>query len=87
MESRLEELRYKEVICVSDGSRLGYVGDMELDLEEGRVLGLILPGRRRLFGLLGRELDRRIPWEAVRRFGDDIILVENLPIPTIPEDL
>ena len=86
MESRLEELRYKAVICVSDGSRLGYVGDMELDLEEGRVLGLILPGRRRLFGLLGREPDRRIPWEAVRRFGDDIILVENSPDPPSLEE-
>ena len=87
MESRLEELRYKEVICVSDGSRLGYVGDMELDLEDGKILGLILPGRRRLFGLLGREPDRRIPWGAVRRFGDDIILVENSPTPTILEAL
>lgn len=85
METRVEELRYKEVISVSDGSRLGYVGDMELDLEEGRVLGLILPGRRRLFGLLGREPDRRIPWEAVRRFGDDIILVENSSFPPVSE--
>lgn len=74
-----EELRYKEVICLSDGSRLGYIGDMELDLDQGLVTALIVPGRRRLFGLLGREADRRIPWHAVRRFGDDIILVDDAP--------
>lgn len=77
MESRMEELRYKEVISVADGCRLGYVGDLELELEEGQVRALILPGRRRLFGLLGREADRRVPWSAVRRFGDDIILVDD----------
>lgn len=80
MAIRSEELRYKEVICLSDGSRLGYVGDMELDLEQGHILALIVPGRRRLFGLLGREADRRIPWDSVRRFGDDIILVDDAPV-------
>ncbi|MDY3905469.1 MAG: YlmC/YmxH family sporulation protein [Lawsonibacter sp.] len=85
METRVEELRYKEVISVSDGSRLGYVGDMELDLADGRITTLIIPGRRRLFGLLGREADRRIPWGSVRRFGDDIILVEAAPAGVLPE--
>ena len=79
METRIAQLRYKEVISLADGSRFGYVGDLELDLASGRVLSLIVPGRRRLFGLLGREADRRIPWEAVRRFGDDIILVDDAP--------
>ena len=37
MESRIAELRYKEVISVEDGSRYGYVGDMEVDLETGQV--------------------------------------------------
>ncbi len=77
MDTRVTELRYKEVISVSDGSRFGYVGDLELDVETGRVKALVLPGRRRLFGLLGREPDRSIPWAAVKRFGEDIILVEE----------
>ena len=38
---------------------------------------MVVPGRRRLFGLLGREEDRYIPWSSVRRFGEDIILVEE----------
>lgn len=79
MESRIEELRYKEVISVADGSRFGYVGDMEVDLDSGQVKALVVPGRRRLFGLLGREEDRYIPWRTVRRFGEDIILVEEEP--------
>ena len=77
MDTRIAQLRYKEVICVADGSRLGYVGDLEVDLETGRVRALVIPGRRRLFGLLGREEDRYIPWSAVRRFGEDIILVDG----------
>lgn len=55
METRIAELRYKEVISVTDGSRFGYVGDMEVDLESGQVRALVVPGRLRLFGLLGRE--------------------------------
>lgn len=84
METRIDELRYKEVISVTDGSRFGYVGDMEVDLDSGQVRALVVPGRRRLFGLLGREEDRYIPWGSVRRFGEDIILVEDIPQRRMP---
>ena len=75
METRIADLRYKEVISVEDGTRYGYVGDMQIDMEDGRVKALVIPGRRRFFGLLGREEDKYIPWDAVSRFGEDIILV------------
>ena len=79
METRIAELKYKEVISVEDGSRFGFVEDMEIDIDSGQVRALVVPGRRRLFGLLGREEDLRIPWNAVRRFGEDIILVDDRP--------
>ena len=77
MKGRITDLRDKEIIDVSDGGHYGYVGDVEVDLESGQVLALVVPGRRRLFGLLGREPDRIFPWERVRRFGEDTILVEG----------
>ncbi len=80
MECRVSELRYKEIINVSDGSRYGWGGDVEVDLDSGQVRALVVPGRLRLFGLLGREEDRVFPWEAVRRFGADTILVETPPL-------
>jgi YlmC/YmxH family sporulation protein len=77
MEDRWTQLRYKEVINVEDGSRYGYVGDMEIDWTEGKVRSLVVPGRLRLLGLLGREEDVVIPFSAVRRLGEDIILVDG----------
>lgn len=77
MDVRLGDLRYKEVINVSDGTRYGYVGDVELDVESGQVRAIVVPGRLRLLGLLGREEEQVFPWQAVRRFGEDIILVER----------
>ena len=39
MESRIAELRDKEIINISDGCRFGYVGDVEVDLETGKGYG------------------------------------------------
>ena len=80
MLCRVSELRYKEMINVIDGSRYGYVGDAEVDLETGQVRALVVPGRLRLFGLLGREEDTVVPWEAVRRIGADTSLVVGGPL-------
>ncbi|MCD8381494.1 MAG: YlmC/YmxH family sporulation protein [Clostridiales bacterium] len=81
MESNLEELRFKEVISVTDGSRFGYVGDLNIDLDTGRILSLVVPGQRRyFFGLLGSREIRLVPWEQIKRFGPDVVLVEGKPI-------
>lgn len=77
MTERLSELKYKEIIDVSDGTRFGFVGDVEVDWSEGRVRSLVVPGRLHFFGLLGREEDFVVPFEAVKRFGEDIILVDS----------
>ena len=73
---RVALLRFKEIINLCTGHRLGFVGDVEIDLASGKLLSLIVPGRLRFFGLFGREEDYVIPFDCVSRFGDDIILVE-----------
>ena len=61
MINYFSELRYKEVIDIHTGRRLGYVCDAEFDEKEGRIISLITPGRAKLFGLLGREDDYIVP--------------------------
>ena len=75
MTSYFSDLRYKEVIDIHTGLRLGYVCDLEFDDSEGRLVSLVTPGRSKLFGLLGREDDYVLPWGCIVRIGGDIILV------------
>ena len=74
---RILDMGYKEVIDLRDGARLGYVGDVEIDTETGNVQSMVIPGRLRLFGLLGREAERVVPWEDIEKIGEDIILVRT----------
>ena len=77
MECRIREIRNKEVVNICDGRRLGFVGDLEIRMPEGTVCALIVPGPYRFFGIFGRGEDYYIPWECIRKIGDDIILVEK----------
>lgn len=73
---RIAELRYKEIINVSNGHRLGFVGDVDMDVVSGKVMALIVPGPCRFFGLFGREDDYVLPFDAISRIGSDIILID-----------
>ena len=79
MGTRFSELQCKEVICVSDGRRLGFISDVEIQVPEGCITALIVPGKCRFFGLFGPRDDYVIPWNCIRRMGEDIILVDIFP--------
>ena len=77
MTCRIAELQYKEVVDIANGTRYGYIGDLEINTERGTVESIIIYGRPRLWGLLGREADAVFPWSAIKRIGADLILVEG----------
>lgn len=79
MLCRMGDLRSKEVINTKDGSRLGFVCDLELDPKTGGLTAVVVYGRLRLFGLLGREPDLVIPWGDIALIGDDTLLVHYTP--------
>ena len=77
----LEDLRDKEVISITDGSRYGYVGDVTFDIADGKVRELVVPGRRRFLGLFGPRENLVFPWNQVHRFGQETVLIEGTPRP------
>ncbi len=76
MNCRMGDLRNKEVINMKDGSRVGFVSDVEIDTRTAQLTAVVIYGRLRWFGLLGREPDAVIPWKDITLIGDDTVLVD-----------
>ena len=73
MEISFCELRQKEVINVCDGKRLGRVIDMVISLHSCKVLGIVVPGNKKIFNT--RE-DIFISWSNIQKIGVDVLLVQ-----------
>lgn len=73
---RISELREKEVINVRDGSRIGVIEDVKVDLSKGEVTAVIIPRLGKVFSLFGKNQDIMINWNDIIKIGIDTILVD-----------
>ena len=74
--TRYAKLRQKEVVNVLDGARLGYICDLVIDMANGKVCAIVVPGPTRFSFLFKGERDSVIPWQNIRKIGEDVVLVE-----------
>ena len=79
MSVKLTELQCKEVICISDGRRLGFITDTLVEIPDGKICAVVVPGPCRILGITGRNDDYIIPWDCIRKIGPDIVLVDTKP--------
>ncbi len=75
---RISEMAGKEVINLGDGARLGIIGECELtfDSRTGVIGGLLLPQKKAIFNFLGDGQITMIPWQAIKRIGDEVVIVD-----------
>lgn len=78
---KISDLRNRDVVNILDGKKLGNIIDIDLDLDNGKVLALVLPGRVKGFLFTKRE-EVVVPWQKIVRIGRDVILVE---VPMVSE--
>lgn len=76
IKSSINGMKSKEVINVADGARLGFVSDVEIDVETGNLVSIVVPGAYKVFGLFGKEEDIVIDWKDIKKIGDEIIIVD-----------
>ncbi|TQS75510.1 YlmC/YmxH family sporulation protein [Ornithinibacillus gellani] len=77
---RYKEISGKEIVDISQGTRLGILGqtDLEIDRRTGQIKAFIIPNYK-WFGLKKEGEEATIKWNAIKKIGEDMILIEADP--------
>lgn len=75
---RLSQMAGKEIVNITDGTRLGVVGqsDMTIDPESGEIYSITMPRRPNMLNVWTGSQELVVPWEAVKKVGSEVIVVE-----------
>ncbi|SHJ90723.1 YlmC/YmxH family sporulation protein [Paramaledivibacter caminithermalis] len=75
---RFSELGGKEIVNISDGCRLGMVAESDLLIDEktGKIKALLVPDIKSSFSIFSDRNFIEIPWECVKKVGNDMIIIE-----------
>ncbi len=77
MQDKGMDFKRKEVINITNATRLGYVQDVCANLETGKITSIIVPGgANKLLNFFSASNDIVIEWEKITCIGEDLILVE-----------
>lgn len=71
----LSELKTLDVVNVVDGSRLGKIHDIELDINNGNILSIKILTISKVKSFFKGEQIVVIPWERVVKIGDEVVIV------------
>lgn len=75
---RLSKLGGKEIVNLNDGGRLGILAESDLLVDErnGKIRALLVPDFRNQFSIFSDKNFVEIPWDCVRKIGNDMIILE-----------
>jgi YlmC/YmxH family sporulation protein len=75
---RLSELGDKEIVNLANGSRHGQLANAELlfDENQGSIKAILVPDFRGKMNFFGSKDFLQLPWEAIRKIGEDIIIFD-----------
>lgn len=74
----LNALRSMEVIDIKTGTKIGYIKDLVIDIEDSKVLSILIPGTQK--GWFSKEEDIEIPWNKVKKAGMEVIIIDSSEI-------
>ncbi|RDW17790.1 YlmC/YmxH family sporulation protein [Oceanobacillus chungangensis] len=75
---RFKEISGKEIVNVNEGTRLGILGQTDLEINEqtGQIEAFIIPNYK-WFGLKKEGEETKIRWKSIKKIGEDMIMVET----------
>jgi len=76
MEISFSLFKDKEIVNIYDGKKLGHATDVCFDKNFGTVLGIVVPGEKKLFK---KAEEIFIPISNIKKIGEDVVLVKLSP--------
>ena len=70
------DFRQKEVINVSNGKILGFVIDVDAELNDGAIKSIVVAQVGKVLKSLGGKNNITIPWSNLKLIGEYVNLVE-----------
>lgn len=70
------DFKQKEVININDGKIIGFVIDVNADFQSGEINSIIVAQTGKLLGTIFGKNNVTIPWNRIKKIGEDVILVE-----------
>lgn len=77
------ELSKKEVISCMDCTRLGFIVDINIQLENAQIVSVVVELPASCFSFKRNTIT--IPWECIKKIGDDLIIADYI-LPPIPQN-
>mgnify|MGYP002655958292 FL=1 len=71
----ISEFQIKDVVDVSSGKKLGTIGDIDINVTNGKIQAIIIGGAGKMMGFFGKEEEMVVPWRNIVKIGEDVILV------------
>lgn len=70
---RLSELQNKDIVNVNNGSKIGKIIDVLINLE-GNMEALVVQ-KNKIINVFSNNGELEIKWNQIKKIGDDVILV------------
>lgn len=75
--SRGIDFKQKEVVNINDGKILGFITDVDAELDKGEIKNIVVAGTGGFFKSLSGKNNITIPWRDIVLIGEDVILVNT----------
>ncbi|MBR5809729.1 MAG: YlmC/YmxH family sporulation protein [Clostridia bacterium] len=70
------DLRQKRVIDVDTAEAVGFIRDMDIDFETGKIRSVTIP-QKGIWGILSGSKNVTVPWERVVAIGNEFVIVKQ----------
>ena len=67
-------IRNMEVVDISTGSKLGFVKDFKVNINENRITSIIFPSPNKSWFNKGEDIE--LSWDKIIKIGIDVLIVD-----------